>query len=168
MGGKKYIIPEDFGFTPDNDILSLKLTDICNEGKLETDEVRLERVFGIENWARKLGVNQIRNNVQNLPLLKPTKFPSLPLQKVPEEGYYFEELSDLFYISKKGGQNYRNALNPTKIGQKIKIDTEKSRFGCNNNDTDIILDARKSVQLWMKPSYMVAMIALMLKNTTNE
>ena len=51
----------------------------------------------------------------------------------------------MFYISKRGGQNYRNALNPTKIGQKIKIDTEKSRFGCNNNDTDIILDARKSL-----------------------
>ena len=143
--GRKYIIPEDFGFTPDNDILSLKLTDICNEGKLETDEVRLERVFGIENWARKLGVNQIQNNVKNLPLLNPSKFPSLPLQKVPEEGYYFEELSDLFYISKRGGQNYRNALNPTKIGQKIKIDTEKSRFGCDNNDTDIILDARKAL-----------------------
>ena len=72
-------------------------------------------------------------------------FPSLPLQKVPEEGYYFEELSDLFYVSKKGGKNYRNALNPAKIGQKIKIDTEKSRFGCNDTDTEIILNARRAL-----------------------
>merc|ERR1712208_165774 len=50
--GKKYIITEDFRFTPDNDILSLKITDICNEGKLETDEVRLERVFGISSIKR--------------------------------------------------------------------------------------------------------------------
>ena len=31
------------------------------------------------------------------------------------------------------------------MGQKIKIDTEKSRFGCDNNDTEIILDARKAL-----------------------
>jgi len=59
--------------------------------------------------------------------------------------YFFEEVSDLFYISKKGGQNYRKALNPEKVGQKIKIETEKSRFGCDNNDTDIILNARKAL-----------------------
>ena len=143
--GKKYIIPEDYGFKPNNDILSLKLTDICNRGKLETDEVRLERVFGFENWAKKFGVNQLRNCIKDLPLINPNKFPSLPLQKIPIEGYYFEELSDLFYVSKKGGQNYRKALNPAKIGQKINIDTEKNRFGCNNDDTDIIIEARKAL-----------------------
>ena len=31
------------------------------------------------------------------------------------------------------------------MGQKTKIDTEKSRFGCDNNDTEIILDARKAL-----------------------
>ena len=101
------------GFTPDSNILSLRLTDICNEGKLETDEVRLERVFGIENWAKKLGVNQLRNNVKTLPQTNPIKFPSLPLQKVPEEGYYVEELSDLFYVSKKGGEKLPQCPKPS-------------------------------------------------------
>merc|ERR1712030_274028 len=54
-------------------------------------------------------------------------------------------VSDLFFISKKGGQNYRRALNPEKLGQKIKIDTEKNRFGCDNSDTEIILNACKAL-----------------------
>ena len=37
-------------------------------------------------------------------LTNPNKFPSLPLQERPKEGYFFEELSDLFYVSKKGGE----------------------------------------------------------------
>merc|ERR1712208_201252 len=61
--GKKYIIPEDFRFTPDNDILSLKLTDICNEGKLETNKVKLERVFGIENCCKS--TIRLRKNPTN-------------------------------------------------------------------------------------------------------
>merc|ERR1711936_753355 len=143
--GKKYIIPEDFRFTPDNDILSLRFTDICNEGKLSTDVVKLKRAFGFENWAKPFAVNQLIGCLNKLPNINKTKFPSLPLQKPPLDMYFFEEVSDLFFISKKGGQNYRKALNPEKVGQKIKIDTEKSRFGCDNNDTEIVLNARKAL-----------------------
>merc|ERR1711947_2199 len=137
--GKKYIIPEDFRFTPDNDILSLRLTDICNEGKLQTDKIKLEKAFGFENWAKPFAVNQLIGCLSKLPTINKIKFPSLPLQKPPSEMHFFEEVSDLFFISKKGGQNYRRALNPEKLGQKIKIDTEKNRFGCDNSDTEIIL-----------------------------
>ena len=112
---------------------------------METNVERLKKVFGPINWAKWLNVNQLRDNIKTLPLLNPKKFPSLPLQDVPDEGFYFEELSDLFYVSKKGGKNYRNALNPTKIGQKIKIDAEKNRFGCNDTDTEIILNARRAL-----------------------
>merc|ERR1712208_211835 len=140
-----YVTPEDFRFTPDNDILSLRLTDISNGGKLETDKVKLERVFGFENWTKTFATNQLIGCIKGLPITNPKNFPSLPLQKPPSESYFFEEVSDLFYISKKGGQNYRHALNPVKNGQKIKIDTEKSRFGCDNNNTDIIIDARKAL-----------------------
>merc|ERR1712082_146166 len=120
-------------------------TDICNEGELETDNAKLEQVFGFENWTKTFAINQLIGCVKNLPITNQKNFPSLPLQKPPAEGHYFEELSDLFYVSKKGGQNYRKALNPDKLGQKIKIDTEKSRFGCDNNNTDIIIDARKAL-----------------------
>jgi len=41
--GRKYIIPEDFGFKPDSFILNLKLTDICYKGELETNVERLKR-----------------------------------------------------------------------------------------------------------------------------
>ena len=102
---------------------------------METNEERLKKVFGPINWAKWLNVNQLRDNIKTLPILNSKKFPSLPLQDVPDEGFYFEELSDLFYVSKKGGKNYRNALNPIKIGQKIKIDAEKNRFGCKDTDT---------------------------------
>jgi len=100
--GRKYLIPEDFGFKPDSLILSLKLTDICHKGELETNEERLEKVFGPLNWARRLSVNKLRANIRTLPTLFPNKFPSLPQQNVPDKGFYFEELSDLFYVSKKG------------------------------------------------------------------
>ena len=32
------------------------------------------------------------------------------MQSIPKEGYFFEELSDLFEYTKKGGKNYREAL----------------------------------------------------------
>merc|ERR1712055_55885 len=79
-----------------------------------------------------MGVNQLIGCLNKLPNINKTKFPSLPLQKPPSDMFFFEEVSDLFFISKKGGQ-------------KIKIDTEKSRFGCDNNDTEIILNARKAL-----------------------
>ena len=47
------------------------------------------------------------------------KFPSLPLQECPKEGYYFEELSDLFYASKKRGKIYCEALKKIEKDQKI-------------------------------------------------
>ena len=78
-------------------------------------------------------------------LNNPNKFPSLPLQECPKEGYYFEELSDLFYVSKKGGKNYCNALKTVKKGQKLNIEAEKSRFGCNDTDSDDILEARRAL-----------------------
>ena len=75
-------------------------------------------------------------------LTNPSKFPSLPLQEIPKEGFFFEELSDLFYVSKKGGKNYCNAL---KKGQKLKIEAEKSRFCFKDTDSDDILDARRAL-----------------------
>ena len=44
--GRKFIIPEDFGFKPDSYLLSLKLTDICNKGEFETNKERLKKVYG--------------------------------------------------------------------------------------------------------------------------
>ena len=73
-------------------MLSLKLTDICNKGELETNEERLEKVFGPLNWARRLSVNKLRANIRTLQTLFPKKFPSLPQQNVPDKGFYFEEL----------------------------------------------------------------------------
>ena len=49
----------------------------------------------------------------------------MPTQSVPKEGYFFEELSDLFYVTKKGGTNYREALKTIKKGQQIDIEAEK-------------------------------------------
>ena len=69
--GRKYLIPEDFGFKPDSYILSLKLTDICHKGELDTNEERLEKVFGPLNWARRLSVNKLRANIRTLPTLFP-------------------------------------------------------------------------------------------------
>ena len=40
--GRKFIIPEDFGFKPDSFLLGLKLTDICNKGEFETNKERLK------------------------------------------------------------------------------------------------------------------------------
>ena len=107
--GRKFVIPEDFGFKPDSFALSLKLTDICNKGEFETDKERLKKVFGPQNEEKWLSINQLRSHIKTL-LTNPNKFPSLPLQERPKEGFFFEELSDLFYVSKKGGKNYRIAL----------------------------------------------------------
>ena len=102
-------------------------------------------VFGPLNGARWLSINQLSEHIKTLPILNSKKFPSLPLQDVPDEGFYFEELSDLFYVSKKGEKNYRKALNPVKVGQKTKIGAEKSRFGCQDTDTEIILNACRAL-----------------------
>ena len=77
--GRKYIIPEDFGFKPDSFILSLKLTDICHKGELETDKERLKKVFGPLNGERWLSINQLRSHIKTLPI-NSKKIPSLPLQ----------------------------------------------------------------------------------------
>ena len=76
--GRKYLIPEDFGFKPDSFILSLKLTDICHKGELETNEERLEKVFGPLNWARRLSVNKLRANIRTLPTLFPKNSQAYP------------------------------------------------------------------------------------------
>ena len=102
------------------------------------------KVFGPLNGERWLSINQLRSYIKTLPT-NSNKFPSLPLQEIPKEGFFFEELSDLFYVSKKGGKNYRNALKTVKKGQKINIEAEKSRFGCKDTDSDDILDARRAL-----------------------
>merc|ERR1712055_209523 len=96
----------------------LGLLTFVMRGKLSTDAVKLKRAFGFENWAKPFAVNQLIGCLNKLPNINQTKFPSLPLQKPPLDMFFFEEVSDLFYISKKGGQNYRKALNPEKVGQK--------------------------------------------------
>ena len=45
---------------------------------------------------------------------------------VPNEDYYFEELSDLFYVSKKGGKNYREALRMIKKIKKLTLKLENA------------------------------------------
>ena len=121
--GRKYIIPEDFGFKPDSYLLSLKLTDLCNKGKFETNAERLEKVIGPQYGKKFLTIAVMQKHIKTL-LKNPLNFTSLPTQDVPKEGYYFEELSDLFYVSKKGGKNYREALKTIKKDQKIDIETE--------------------------------------------
>ena len=93
--GRKFIIPEDFGFKPDSFVLSLKLTDICNKGEFETSKERLKKVFGPQNEGRWLSINTLKMHIKTL-LTNPSKFLSLPLQEIPKEGFFFEELSDLF------------------------------------------------------------------------
>ena len=58
---KKYIIPEDFGFKPDSFLLSLKLTDLCNKGKFETNLERLEKVIGPQYKKLFLTIGIIQN-----------------------------------------------------------------------------------------------------------
>ena len=91
-----------------------------------------------------ISINTLKLHIKTL-LTNPNKFQSLPLQEIPKDGYFFEELSDLFYVSERGGKNYRSALKTVKNGQKVKIEAEKSRFGCNDTDTDDILNARRAL-----------------------
>ena len=105
--GRKFIILEDFGFKPDSYLLSLKLTDICKKGEFETCKERLKKVYGPPFEEKVLSIKTLKMHIKTL-LTNPNKFPSLPLQERPKEGYFFEELSDLFYVSKKGRKNYRN------------------------------------------------------------
>ena len=138
--GRKYIIPEDFGFKPDSYLLSLKLTDICNKGKFESNTERLKKVICPQYGKKYLTISVMQKHIKTL-LKNPNKFPSLSTQDVPKEGYYFEELSNLFYVIKKGGKNYREALKMIKKDQKI----EKSRFDCRNIEKDDVLEARKAL-----------------------
>ena len=107
--GRKFIIPEDVGFKTDSYLLSLKLTDICKKDEFETCKERMGKVFGPQYGEKWLSIKTLKMHIKTL-LKNPNKFPSLPTQECPKEGYYFEELSDLFYVSKKGGKSSRNAL----------------------------------------------------------
>ena len=89
-----------------------------------------------------------KKNIKTL-LTNPLKFPSLPTHTIPKEGYFFEELSDLFYVSEKGRKNYREALKTIKKDQKLDIETEKSRFDCPNIEKDDVLEARKALH-WLE------------------
>ena len=80
-------------------------TDICNKGEFETNSECLEKVIGPQFKKKYITVAQLQKPVKTL-LKDPSKFPSLPTQSVPKEGYFFEELSDLFYVTKKVGTNY--------------------------------------------------------------
>ena len=73
--GRKFIIPEDFGFKPDSYLLSLKLTDICNKGEFETNKERLKKVFGPQNEGKWLSINTLKLHIKTL-LTNPSKFPS--------------------------------------------------------------------------------------------
>ena len=104
-----YLIPEDFGFKPDFHLLNLKLTNLCLKGKIETRPNRLSKVFGpqVSNW---LGIKRLQSFISSLPEKEPHKFPSLPTQSIPDEGWFWEELSDLFVNTVRGGKNYREVL----------------------------------------------------------
>ena len=98
---------------------------MCNKGKFETNAERLEKVIGPQYKKLYLNIGIIQKHIKTL-LKNPLKFPSLPTQMVPKEGYYFEELSDLFYVSKKGGKNYREALKTIKKDQKMTSKLKKA------------------------------------------
>ena len=79
---------------------------------------------------------------------EPLKFPSLPIQNPPDEGWFWEELSDLFVNSVRGGKNYREVLYQRKM-LKIDCTTEKKRFKAENLSADEALLSRKSLH-WME------------------
>merc|ERR1712121_197710 len=66
----------------------------------------------------------------------------------PTEGWYWEELSDLFENTVKGGKNYREVLYQRKL-LKIDISKEKSRFKAENLSADEALLSRQSLH-WME------------------
>merc|ERR1712215_490135 len=107
-------------------LLNLKLTNLCRKGDLETRINKLTNVFGpqILNW---LGVKRLQTFIKKLPTKDPFKFPTLPTQSPPTEGWYWEELSDLFMNTVRGGTNYREVLYQRRISN-IDISKEKSRF----------------------------------------
>ena len=63
--------------------------------------------------------------IKTLPTKDPFKFPTLPTQSPPDEGWYWEELSDLFVNTVKGGKNYREVLYQRRI---FKIDISKEKI----------------------------------------
>merc|ERR1712236_98917 len=134
------LILEDFGFKPDVFLLNIKLTNLCRKGDLETRINKLTKVFGpqISNWL----------GVKRLPTKDPFKFPTLPTQSPPTEGWYWEELSDLFVNTVRGGKNYREVLYHRRI-LKIDISKEKTRFKADNLSADKALLSRQSLH-WME------------------
>ena len=75
------------------------MTDICNQGEFETRYESLDKVVGPQFKTKYLAIKQLQKYIKTL-LKDPENFPSLPTQSVPEEGYFFEELSDLFENTK--------------------------------------------------------------------
>ena len=90
-----YLIPEDFGFKADFLLLNLKLTNLCLKGNIETRPNQLSKVFGTQasNW---FGIKRLQAFIKSLPTKEPSKFPLLPTLSPPDEGWLWEELSDLF------------------------------------------------------------------------
>merc|ERR1712215_310692 len=122
-------------------------TNLCQKGDLETRGNKLTKVFGpqISNW---LGVKRLQNFVKKLPTKVPLKVPSIPTQSPPTQGWYWEELSDLFENTVKGGKNYREVLYQRKL-LKIDISKEKSRFKADNLSADEALLSLQSLH-WME------------------
>ena len=89
---------------PDFHLLNLKLINLCLKGKIETRLNRLSKIFGpqVNNW---FGIKQLQSFISSLPKKEPLKFPSLPIQSPPDEGWFWEELSDLFVNTVRGGKN---------------------------------------------------------------
>ena len=142
-----YLIPEDFGFKADFHLLNLKLTNLCLKGNMETRPNRLSQVLETQasNW---FGIKRLQLFIKSLPAKEPSKFPSLPTQSPPDEGWFWEELSDLFVNTVRGGKNYREVLYQRKM-LKIDCTTEKKRFKAENLSADEALLSRKSLH-WME------------------
>merc|ERR1712215_619884 len=92
-------------------LLNLKLTNLCRKVDLETRINKLTNVFGpqISNW---LGVKRLQTFIKKLSTKDPFKFPTLPTQSPPTEGWYWEELSDLFVNTVRGGQKLQRSPLP--------------------------------------------------------
>ena len=86
--------------------------------------------------------------ISSLPKKEPLKFPSLPIQSPPDEGWFWEELSDLFVNTVRGGKNYREVLYQRRM-LKVDYTTEKKRFKATDLSADEALLSRKSLN-WME------------------
>ena len=86
--------------------------------------------------------------VKLLPSKDPLKFPSLPTESPPDEGWYWEELSDLFVNTVRGGKNYREVLYQRRM-LKVDCSKEKTRFKADTLSADEALLSRKSLH-WME------------------